>query len=229
MKGAFHPKIQFYAGNDSVLVLIGSGNLTVMGHGRNLEVWSPVMIESVDSPAYPFVRNVWSYLKSLYHGLGEEAENIIYSIEKNCNLLIDDYDEPVAEHSLGESSIRFFTNSNASLYSQCLDWIGNDRIKSITIMSPFFDHKAELVKALYNQYKPEEIRLIIENGFGALPKKNSIPKYAKLYKWDKIAKTTGKKYQDFFHSKCFFFEGDRYHYMLCGSANASVAAFGLPV
>ena len=228
MKGAFHPKIQFYAGNDSVLVLIGSGNLTVMGHGRNLEVWSPVMIESVDSPAYPFVRNVWSYLKSLYHGLGEEAENIIYSIEKNCNLLIDDYDEPVAEHSLGESSIRFFTNSKASLYSQCLDWIGNDRIKSITIMSPFFDHKAELVKALYNQYKPDEIRLIIEDGFGALPKKNNIPEYAKLYKWDKIAKTTGKKYQDFFHSKCFFFEGDRYHYMLCGSANASVAAFGLP-
>ena len=61
-----------------------------------------------------------------------------------------------------------------------------------------------------------------------MPKKNNIPEYAKLYKWDKIAKTTGKKYQDFFHSKCFFFEGDRYHYMLCGSANASVAAFGLP-
>lgn len=228
MKGAFHPKIQFYAGRDAVLVLIGSGNLTVMGHGRNLEVWSPVMIESVDSPAYPFVRNVWSYLKSLYHGLGEEAENIIYSIEKNCDLLIDDYNEPVAEHSLGESSIRFFTNMNASLYSQCLDWVGDDRIKSITIMSPFFDHKAELVKALYNQYKPQEIRLIIEEGFGALPKKKNIPEYVTLYKWDKIAKTSGKKYQDFFHSKCFFFEGERYHYMLCGSANASVAAFGLP-
>ena len=228
MKGAFHPKIQFYAGRDSVLVLIGSGNLTVMGHGRNLEVWSPVMIESVDSPAYPFVRNVWSYLKSLYHVLGEEAENIIYSIEKNCDLLIDDYDEPVAEHSLGECSIRFFTNLNASLYSQCLDWVGDDKIKFITIMSPFFDHKAELVKALYKQYKPQEIRLIIEEGFGALPKKNNIPEYVKLYKWDKITKASGKKYQDFFHSKCFFFEGERYHYMLCGSANASIAAFGLP-
>lgn len=228
MKGAFHPKIQFYAGRESVLVLVGSGNLTVMGHGRNLEVWSPVMVESAESPAYPFIRNVWSYLKSLYQGLGEEAENIIYSIEENCDLLRNDYDEPVTEHFIGEDSIRFFTNQSTSLYNQCRDWIGDDRIKTITVMSPFYDSKAELIKALYNQYKPHEIRLIIEEGFGSLPKPGNIPDYVKLYKWDKIAKASEKRYQDYFHSKCFFFEGEANHYMLCGSANASVAAFGLP-
>lgn len=228
MKGAFHPKIQFYAGRESVLVLVGSGNLTVMGHGRNLEVWSPVMVESIESPAYPFIRNVWSYLKSLYQGLGEEAENIIYSIEENCDLLRNDYDEPVTEHFIGEDSIRFFTNQSISLYEQCREWIGNDTIKTITVMSPFFDSKAELIKALYNQYKPQEIQLIIEEGFGSLPKSGNIPDYVKLYKWDKIAKASEKRYQDYFHSKCFFFEGEANHYMLCGSANASVAAFGLP-
>ena len=228
MKGAFHPKIQFYAGRESVLVLVGSGNLTVMGHGRNLEVWSPVMVESAESPAYPFIRNVWSYLKSLYQGLGEEAENIIYSIEENCDLLRSDYDEPITEHFIGEDSIRFFTNQSVSLYEQCREWIGNDTIKTITIMSPFYDSKAELVKALYNQYNPQEIRLIIEEGFGSLPKPENIPDYIKLYKWDKIAKASERRYQDYFHSKCFFFEGESNHYMLCGSANASVAAFGLP-
>ena len=228
MKGAFHPKIQFYAGRESVLVLVGSGNLTVMGHGRNLEVWSPVMVESIESPAYPFIRNVWSYLKSLYQGLGEEAENIIYSIEENCDLLRNDYDEPVTEHFIGEDSIRFFTNQSISLYEQCREWIGNDTIKTITVMSPFYDSKAELIKALYNQYKPQEIQLIIEEGFGSLPKSGNIPDYVKLYKWDKIAKASEKRYQDYFHSKCFFFEGEANHYMLCGSANASVAAFGLP-
>ena len=228
MKGAFHPKIQFYAGRESVLVLVGSGNLTVMGHGRNLEVWSPVMVESIESPAYPFIRNVWSYLKSLYQGLGEEAENIIYSIEENCDLLRNDYDEPVTEHFIGEDSIRFFTNQSISLYEQCREWIGNDTIKTITVMSPFYDSKAELIKALYNQYNPQEIRLIIEEGFGSLPKPGNIPDYVKLYKWDKIAKASERRYQDYFHSKCFFFEGESNHYMLCGSANASVAAFGLP-
>ena len=228
MKGAFHPKIQFYAGRKSVLVLVGSGNLTVMGHGRNLEVWSPVMVESAENPAYPFIRNVWSYLKSLYQGLGEEAENIIYSIEENCDLLRNDDDEPAAEHFIGEDSIRFFTNQSISLYEQCREWIGNDTIKTITVMSPFYDSKAELIKALYKQYKPQEIRLIIEEGFGSLPKPGNIPDYVKLYKWDKIAKASERRYQDYFHSKCFFFEGESNHYMLCGSANASVAAFGLP-
>ena len=228
MKGAFHPKIQFYAGRESVLVLVGSGNLTVMGHGRNLEVWSPVMVESIDSPSYPFIRNVWSYLKDLYQGLGEEADNIIYSIEANCDLLKNDYNEPTTEHFIGEESIRFFTNQSTSLYNQCTEWIGNDTIKTITVMSPFYDSKAELIKALYNQYKPSEIRLIVEEGFGSLPKPSNIPDYVKLYKWDKIAKESGKKYQDYFHSKCFFFDGETNHYMLCGSANASVAAFGIP-
>lgn len=199
-----------------------------MGHGRNLEVWSPVMVESAENPAYPFIRNVWSYLKSLYQDLGEEAENIIYSIEENCDLLRNDDDEPAAEHFIGEYSIRFFTNQSISLYEQCREWIGNDTIKTITVMSPFYDSKAELIKALYKQYKPQEIRLIIEEGFGSLPKPGNIPDYVKLYKWDKIAKASERRYQDYFHSKCFFFEGESNHYMLCGSANASVAAFGLP-
>lgn len=228
MKGAFHPKIQFYAGRDCVLVLVGSGNLTIMGHGRNLEVWSPVMVESVESPAYPFIRNVWSYLKSLYLDLGEEAENIIYSVEENCDLLSNDYDEPVSEHFIGEDSIRFFTNKDDSIFNQCQNWIGEDRIKYITVMSPFFDSKAELIRELYNLYKPQEIRLIIEEGFGVLPHKSCIPDYVRLFKWEPIAKSLDKSFQKFYHSKCFFFEGEAYHYMLCGSANASVAAFGLP-
>ena len=46
-KGAFHPKIHFYAGNDAVLVLIGSGNLTISGYGKNMEVWTPIMVDNL--------------------------------------------------------------------------------------------------------------------------------------------------------------------------------------
>lgn len=227
MKGAFHPKIQFYAGRESVLALVGSGNLTIMGHGRNLEVWCPVLVDNIKSPAYPFVRNVWSYLKYLYQELGPEAENIIRSIEENCAILREEFDGIDVEHFIGDDSIRFFTNQTTSLFNQCDEWIGDEKIKTITVMSPFYDSKAELVKALYARYKPKEIRLIVEDGFGALPKRKSIPEYVKLYNWHDIKKTLGLNYQDFFHSKCFFFEGEQNHYMLCGSANASVAAFGL--
>ena len=228
-RGAFHPKIQFYAGRESVLVLIGSGNLTVMGHGRNLEVWSPIVVDNIDSPAYPCMRDVWNYLKSLYKELGQEANRIISLIEDNCNLLSNKYVEPITEHVIDEASISFFANTqNQSLFDQCKEWIGEDKISSITIMSPFYDSNAELIKALDNHYRPSKMQLIIEEGFGTLPKAKSIPKHVRVFKWHKIVKSSEKRFQKFFHSKCFFFEGEHYHYLLCGSANASVAAFGCP-
>lgn len=225
--GAFHPKIQFYVGEESVLVLIGSGNLTVMGHGRNLEVWSPIMVDKTDSPAYPFMRDVWNYLKSLYHELGTEANKIINLIESNCSLLSEKYDKPITEHPIDGNSIRFFANvPTKSLFDQCKEWIGDDDIQSITIMSPFYDKEAKLIKAMHEQFGPSTMQLIVEDDFGALPNTESIPENVKIYKWDKKLVPSQNKYQCFFHSKCFFFEGKRYHYLLCGSANASVAAFG---
>ncbi|MCR4964890.1 MAG: hypothetical protein K6A41_04465 [Bacteroidales bacterium] len=227
-KGAFHPKIQFYAGEKSVLVLVGSGNLTVMGHGKNLEVWSPFMVESVDSPAYPLVRDVWNYLKGIYNQLGTEADYIVRSIEENCAILQKQYDGDVIEHIVGENSVRLFTNKNTSLFDQCIDWIGDDKIKTITIMVPFYDDEAKLIKALNERFKPQEMNLVVEEGFGVLPNKKSIPDYITMYDWRSIKDSFGNMYQSYFHSKCFFFAGEMYNYMLCGSANASVAAFGIP-
>lgn len=227
-KGAFHPKIQFYAGNDNILVLIGSGNLTISGHGKNMEVWTPVMVDSTGSSAYPFVRDVWNYLSSLYNELGDEAYNIIKSVEDNCSLLQVEYTSSNAEHQIdSDYSIRLFVDGSKTLFDQCSDWIGEETINSITVMSPFYDSRAELVKALYERYNPGRINIIIEQGLGAPPKSQSIPDYVNIYSWDK-AVPEGKQWQKFFHSKCFFFEGETNNYLLCGSANASVAAFGIP-
>ena len=225
-RGAFHPKIQFYAGEKNVLVLIGSGNLTITGHGKNLEVWSPIMIDSADSPLFPFVRDVWNYLKELYLSLGKEAEYIASSVESNCELLKTEYHGVGSECRIDDDSIRFFSNANHSLFSQCVDWIGDDKIRIITVMSPFYDNKAELVKELYRQFKPQKIRMIYEEGFGVTPQRKYIPEYLETYKWSDV-RGTEKSLQRFFHSKCFFFEGERNNYVLTGSANASVAAFGL--
>lgn len=226
--GAFHPKIQFYAGNENVLVLIGSGNLTISGHGKNMEVWTPLMINSTDSPAYPFVRDVWNYLTKIYEGLGYEACNIIRTIKENCNLLQDEYTANKAEHRIdSDCIIRLFTDGEKALFQQCEEWIGEERIKAITILSPFYDSRAELVNALYKRFAPESINIIIENGFGSCPKPKNIPDYVNIYRWEDVV-PKAMNYQEYYHAKCFFFDGEENHYMLCGSANASVAAFGIP-
>lgn len=229
-KGAFHPKIQFYVGNDCLLVLIGSGNITVSGHGGNMEVWSPVMVDDKNNPAYPFVRDVWNYLKSLYDKLGNEARNIIDAVVDNCKLLQEEYTSTNVEHVIGDdSTIRLFANGNKTLFTQCEEWIGNDDIKYITVMSPFYDSHASFVQALYEKFHPKEIRVIVEDGFGAAPKAKYVPEYIKMYKWESVfGELRRKDYQKYFHAKCFFFTGSDYNYLLCGSANASVAAFGLP-
>lgn len=227
-KGAFHPKIQFYAGSDTVLVLIGSGNLTVSGHGKNMEVWTPIMVDSVKSSAYPIIRDVWQYLSSIYNELGDEAYNIIRAVESNCSLLQEEYVSSKNGYQIDEETyIRLFVDGESTLFSQCQDWIGDERIRTITVMSPFYDSHAELIKALYSIYLPENINIIVENGFGTPPSPKHIPSYVKIFKWDKVI-PNNKKYQQFFHSKCIFFEGQDHHYLLCGSANASVAAFGKP-
>ena len=227
-KGAFHPKIQFYAGGDNILILIGSGNLTFSGHGKNMEVWSSVMIDDANSPAYPFVREVWRYLTDLYQALGDEASNIIHTIEENCRLLQGDCPTEHAEYPINsDCSIRLFVDGDKTLFQQCDEWIGAENIKSITVMSPFYDSQAELVKALYERFKPETMNIIVEKNFGAVPKSQSIPDYINIYSWEH-AIPKDKPYQKFFHSKCFFLTGGKHNYLICGSANASVAAFGIP-
>lgn len=229
--GAFHPKIQFYVGNTCVLVLVGSGNLTVTGHGKNLEVWTPVMVDSAESPLFPLVRDVWHYLQGLYKSLGKEAEYIVNTVESNCELLkVEYHNNGTSECRIGEESVKFFTNDIKPLFSQCVDWIGDDRIRSITVMSPYYDGRAELVNAMFEYFEPDEFRVIYEDGFGTRPPKRCLFDRITTYKWSQILKDSNiseKDMQHFFHSKCFFFEGKNNNYVLAGSANASVAAFGL--
>lgn len=227
-KGAFHPKIQFYAGNDCILVLIGSGNLTISGHGKNMEVWTPIMVDRTENSAYPLVRDVWSYLSSLYKELGDEAYKIIKAIEMNCTLLQDDYSPSNKEHKIDSGhSMKLFVDGKKTLFEQCSEWLGKERINKITIMSPFYDRRAEFIKALYKRFNPNSINIIVENGFGSTPKPQSIPEYVNIYSWEQI-KPKDTRLQEFFHAKCLFFKGEDNNYMICGSANASVAAFGIP-
>lgn len=86
-EGAFHPKIQFYVGREVILALVGSGNISISGHGKNLEIWNPIMVDSVESPLFPLIQSIWGYLSGIYRSLGSEATDIIETVKENCELL----------------------------------------------------------------------------------------------------------------------------------------------
>ena len=227
-KGAFHPKIMFFAGNDSVLVFVGSGNLTSCGHGGNLEIWNSIGVSSTTDPTYPVMRDIWNYLKGLYVGLGEEGSNLIRSVEDNCSLLLgDDHESGNQEYPIDDKfTISFFHDgAHENIFDEMSHWIGDDVISEIVVMSPFYDDAAKLLHALDDRYHPKVMKVIRQTNFGSFPQRKKLPDNCKVYLWDDCVRE--REMKKMFHAKCFFFRGRSQYYFVCGSANASVAAMGL--
>lgn len=225
--GAFHPKLIFLVGPNSILLLIGSGNLTTSGHGKNLEVWSPVYVESPDDSRLGFVLRGWDFLKTLHLGLGSAAKNTIQSIEENCILLSESLrDDSAKTFKIDKSTeISFISDVHEkSMFSQLTEIVSNQKIHRITIMSPYYDVKGQLIHALNDFFKPKEVDIIIQEDFGALPHKMNPKKNMRFFDWSDVQKEEVK--QLFFHAKNIILEGNGINYLISGSANASIAAFG---
>lgn len=224
--GSFHPKIIFIAGTNSVLILVGSGNLTTCGHGKNLEVWTPVYIESRDDSRLGFVIQCWNYLKKLHSGIGESSLKKLSSIEENCDLLSSEKNDSITSlYSIDKnSSIGFMCDDeNKSLMSQLLEITGKSPINEITIMTPYYDKEGKFIEEMNRKYKPDRINVILQKHFGSAPIEVRKSKNIKFYDWNDIRTSDT---HEFFHAKNILLEGERGSFLLCGSSNASIAAFG---
>jgi hypothetical protein len=224
--GAFHTKLLFLAGPDSVLLLVGSGNLTTSGHGKNLEVWNTVYVNSLDDTKYGFVIQAWNYMKQLHADLGDSANSKLKSIEENCFLLSNGKEVESSIFDLDtQNQISFHANqTNSSLFSQLSDIIGNEHIKRITIMCPFHDSEGKFIQELNNRYNPGQIDVLVQADFGALPLKMKNQSNVRFFEWTEVMQE--KPRQSYFHAKNIVFEGKAKNYLISGSANASIAAFG---
>lgn len=224
--GAFHPKLIFLAGPDSVLLLVGSGNLTTSGHGKNLEVWNAVYVNSLDDAKYGFVIQAWNYMKQLHADLGDSANSKLKSIEENCFLLTNGKEGESNIFDLdAQNQISFHANqSESSLFTQVSDIVGNDKIERITIMCPFHDSEGKFIQELNNRYNPGQIDVIVQADFGALPFKLKNQSNVRFFEWTEVMQE--KQRQSYFHAKNIVFEGKSKNYLISGSANASIAAFG---
>jgi hypothetical protein len=224
--GAFHPKLIFLAGPDSVLLLVGSGNLTTSGHGKNLEVWNTVYVNSLDDTKYGFVIQAWNYMKQLHADLGDSANSKLKSIEENCFLLSNDKEVESSIFDLDtQNQISFHANQiNSSLFSQLSNIIGNNQIKRITVMCPFHDSEGKFIEELNKRYNPGQIDVLVQADFGSLPFKIKNQTNVRFFEWTEVMQE--KPRQSYFHAKNIVFEGKAKNYLISGSANASIAAFG---
>jgi hypothetical protein len=232
-KGAFHPKISFLIGDNELLMIMGSGNITAGGNGKNHETFTTFYADSLKSPFLPLLIETWKYIQFLAKDVeGYSKDRIFNIIPRNCELLKDSQLDPHLFHKVDDlTEIALVYNDSTSIFNQIVQLIPPKTIDLITIVSPYFDEDGSLLLRLLEKFPNAKLQVYIPNDFGLPPNKMAVNTRISFFSWENT--TRGKmeikgadSYVRKLHSKIFNFQSKETEYCLIGSANATVAAFG---
>lgn len=141
-RGVFHPKCTYLSGPDGDVLLIGSGNLTFGGHGRNIEV-----LEIFRASEHP--------------GIFGEFADFLAALRARVDFInpepawLDRFERLARRAAGGKTSAdsssppRLLHSANRSILDQLADFaqpLGN--VTEARVLSPYFDPRAEAVAAL---------------------------------------------------------------------------------
>ena len=223
--GAFHPKLTLLFGRDGHgFLIIGSGNLTASGHGKNQELWGAFHIDGPDDPKAPLFKQAWEYIKTL----GAEAHGVsqrkLEWIEANTPWLQDiDSGLPASGFDIGNGVKAFFlTNSGNGILNKLRDIVTNE-VSECTLISPFFDNKAAVLYELERMYPEAKINVIVQPDTcqGGLAGKTF--ERVRFYDWQTVMPEGQERY---LHAKFLHIQTAFDEYCLFGSANITAPALG---
>ena len=138
-KGAFHPKLNIFVGDDAVLIVLGTGNLTVTGHGKNHEAFTGLMIDSNNDTHRPLIEECWRYLYRFSNQFGSFDNNRIFrEIPENCSMLSPTYH--VTPHRLcsvqsGLYAALLYNDDSSSYLKQIADLVPLQDVQKVTVVS----------------------------------------------------------------------------------------------
>ena len=229
--GAFHPKINFFVGDDTVLVVFGTGNLTVTGQGKNHEAFTGLMIDETNDAHRPLIEECWRYIIQFTNQCGSfENNRILHEIPDNCRFLDSNY--KVVPHHLCEVQkgleAALLYNDETSILKQITDILPLNKVEKITVVSPFFDEKGETLISLSELCPKAKIEVLIQENCSLPPCKMADNKRISFYNFNETVR--GKQdfsvYERQLHAKIFHFKTPDREYCVIGSANATVAGLG---
>ena len=231
-KGAFHPKINFFVGDDSVLVLLGTGNLTVAGHGKNHEAFTGLMVDSNNDTHRPLIEECWRYIYRFSNQFGSFDKNrILREIPENCTILSPEYH--VVPHRLcnvqnGLYAALLYNDDLSSYLKQITDIVPLQEVQKVTVVSPFFDEKGESLETFAELCPNAKVDVLIHKECSLppcqMPDNNRICFYD--FKETARGKINFKVYDRQLHAKLFHFKTADKEYCVIGSANATISGLG---
>lgn len=210
-KGVFHPKCCYLVGEDADLLLVGSGNLTFGGFGRNLEV--------LDCLSSQLHQQCFRTFADLLIGLRNRSDVVCPDFEWADNFATRAREVSALGNGNTEEFPKLVTSLESSLKSQMageIDAVGE--LDHLTILSPFYDPDASAVLELAQETKARELRI------GLPPDEQSCFPFRKAKHWPisvSAVKLSAKDEKRRLHAKWIEWKTNAGILTLTGSVNAT--------
>lgn len=214
----FHPKAVLLSSQVKATMLVGSGNLGFGGWRENAEVW--VRFDTDVDGGAPFAA-FYQYLVQVLKRvpLNETvAIEVEEAFDPGTRAWVKDLGE--AEGLIGK------VGQGKSLLDRLQEIIRMAKPERLTICAPYFDPKGEMVLELTSLTQAPKTRVLVQGRKTGLLKNaaSSMPGNVSIQPVD----FRREGHSSFLHAKFYALESPTNVTVLVGSANCSIAAFGIP-
>lgn len=218
--GVFHPKVVFLVGPKQCTALVGSGNLTYGGMTYNNEVWNAFSANNADAEEAPVVASVWKYLSSLV-GSGQNTvrEQLTWMSFYSDSLKAI---ETVKDVSAGRFHL-LVNSAEEGIGQQVIRIVGEEKVKDLTIVSPFFDRDGYALEYLVDNLHPESVLCLGDEDAGTWPFAMNDDLLSRI----EFRGVAGEDMESRTHAKILQIHTETSTLLLSGSANATAAGLGL--
>lgn len=212
-KAIFHPKLTYMAGDSQDHLVVSSGNLTLSGYGKNLEV-----IDAVSSYQEPAVfAELAGFLDALLSdcGFAPENEAILRDYAYRARQIgagAGDHDESARRTWL----IHTLRNSAADQFAFLAERVV--RPLTLTVLSPYHSPSGQPVQNLAVAVRAQNIRIGISQSTKTAPFEKVSMRFTRPVEYV-VAVTEDA--QRFPHAKCFELQGAESVLVMTGSVNAT--------
>jgi len=147
--GAFHPKLTVLLGDEDVRIAVGSGNPTMSGWGHNHELW--LVLTSTRQCGPLAQRDLAEWLADLptVVAMPSWIAETVRSVGQAVN---------PAELTDEAAGLRIFGNLRHPLLGR----LPNEPVRSVRMTAPFFDPRADAVRAVIQRLRPDEVRVAVQ-------------------------------------------------------------------
>lgn len=209
---AFHAKLILLLGSKQARLLVGSGNLNFHGYGDNMEVFTQFDWSAEVPQSQSIFFDAWDTILAVQKRWGrfEQADEMLKQAQS---------ESPWIVQSAPSAEFRLFSSLDKPLIQQMQEYVGNQKVEKITVLSPFLDRKASAIENLAQRFKPRKFNLLLQNN-----KASGDPAtLRRLAKAGVPLKFYVFEEERYIHAKVYSFESRNELILATGSANCTQA------